>query len=1279
MILEIPVLIQRYDNNYVVRPVFSSRPCVNDADEQKALFLMRARLQDNLVSMVAENNWDKLQCVTHTPRIHFERVAFANDLLGHFFRFDLQVIICEEASARYALIPLLPQFRFALEDGQSLELQIPDFLKTWARGYSRHTNKQETLGLLARLQKESNYWLSNVSVTVSDGLSIPIDQNDNPEDSLFDRGKEAMRTAGRPVLFIPQDHEISTGPQTEKLARFRNVLLRSLTGPDRKAVLVVGPERIGKTRLIRQTLIDIDQRYNYIQLHGGLWEEKKQTTLRSYILSPGRIVSGMSQVGEWESRVQALFEFANRQDAILWFDQFPALTETGKHSKGSLSVADLLAQALKQRRFRAVVEVTREQLALVREKNRSLLESFEILQFPILNKTECLKVYIEAVQQFEKQYKCTFLPEAVLEIVRLTSSYEPTANQPGTVCRWLELLASEKANSSREINSTFVIQMYRKKTGLAAPCFLYGISNSREEIIEQMSKRIMGQPKAVEAMADCCIRAENLLSDPSRPLASFLFLGPTGTGKTESAKELARYLYGDEKRLIRFDANELTTAHAVAQLIGTVSQDGTLTSAVRLQPFCVVLFDEIEKAHPNLCDLLLQVLGEGRLTDGKGRLVSFNQCMIVMTSNLGARNAGRFSGFGSLYQEDEAVYMKAVRDFFRPEWINRIDKIIPFNRLDEKSLQKIAERFLKDIQNREGFIRRKCLLYYTSRAKKWLVTQGHDVQFGARQTLRNLERELVEPVSQFLAKHKFMNASILIIDYDPNASEKTDAPAESETSTDLPNETAAFPKVSLPEAHAKLRILGYPLDMPESEWFLDRLTPFFERVTKLPRTEVESRYRAALNRYRNIVQNQFPPSRGKHTDYKNLPQGDTIRMILSEFLNELGQDFSERLDNLNEKGDGYQNMPRRGLSRNNLAIRNSSRMSESMRLPRLSMSDWQRILSTEYGFIPSFHSLEPIYQSSTIESSQIDMPFVSLMHLEYILRFERLREQSVLALYFSTEDNIPYFWKQNQPPKETHGQYRYYQREKNYNFPIFQENFAWYTDSSDQSDSFSEWLPKLKFEPGIDEDENGERILYAKITGIEAIRRLDYQEGVTLYIGISTGQILSAASLVLWKFASKDETPEQAIARWRENQAGPNAKPIWKNVRQIIWRSQCSLEAEAANNIVVPPIVFPKEWSDLASDLASDLTDESANEPADEPANEPANEPADEPTNEPAEEPAEEPADEPANQPANQPADEPADEPANYQPCNTPSDAKLNGQRGTKNQSKSNNQGENSK
>jgi DNA polymerase III delta prime subunit len=263
---------------------------------------------------------------------------------------------------------------------------------------------------------------------------------------------------------------------------------------------------------------------------------------------------------------------------------------------------------------------------------------------------------------------------------------------------------------------------------------------------------VVGQAEAVEALADVVSIAKARLNDPDRPLAAFLFLGPTGVGKTECAKAIARTLFGDAERLLRFDLNEFNQYGAAARLVGTFQQpEGLLTSAIRRQPFAVVLLDEIEKAHPEVFDLLLSVLGEGRLTDALGRTADFSNAIIIMTSNLGVREAAGGLGFNPETDRSFA-YTGAAEKFFRPEFFNRLDRVIPFKKLTRVELAAIARKLVNDVLAREGFGQRKCVLNVSADALERVIDAGYDPALGARAMKRAVERELAQPAAARLAE-----------------------------------------------------------------------------------------------------------------------------------------------------------------------------------------------------------------------------------------------------------------------------------------------------------------------------------------------------------------------------------------------------------------------------------------------------------------------------------------------------------------------------------------------
>jgi ATP-dependent Clp protease ATP-binding subunit ClpB len=275
----------------------------------------------------------------------------------------------------------------------------------------------------------------------------------------------------------------------------------------------------------------------------------------------------------------------------------------------------------------------------------------------------------------------------------------------------------------------------------------------------------------VSAVADAVIRARSGLKDPNRPIGSFIFLGPTGVGKTELARALAEFLFDDEHAMVRIDMSEYQEKHTVARLIGAppgyvgYEEGGQLTEAIRRRPYSVVLFDEIEKAHHDVFNVLLQILDDGRLTDGQGRVVNFKNSIIIMTSNIGSQSILEYRGHfeGEQYERMKEEVLDALRHHFRPEFLNRVDEIIVFRALTEEDLKKIVDIQLERLRGR--LAERRITLELTDEAKSHLARAGYDPVYGARPLKRAIQREIETPLSRLILKGDVKDNQKLIVDY----------------------------------------------------------------------------------------------------------------------------------------------------------------------------------------------------------------------------------------------------------------------------------------------------------------------------------------------------------------------------------------------------------------------------------------------------------------------------------------------------------------------------------
>ena len=295
-------------------------------------------------------------------------------------------------------------------------------------------------------------------------------------------------------------------------------------------------------------------------------------------------------------------------------------------------------------------------------------------------------------------------------------------------------------------------------------------STEKEKILHLpafLEKRVMGQDEALKLVSDAILRSKANIQDENRPLGSFLFLGPTGVGKTEVAKALAQQLFDDESKIVRIDMSEYMEKFSVSRLIGAppgyvgYEEGGQLTEAVRRNPYCIVLLDEIEKAHPDVFNILLQILDDGRITDSKGVTVDFKNTIIIMTSNLGSQYA---------FEQDPDVrkehYEEEVQKFFKPELINRIDEIIVFNALGKDVQVKIADKFLNLLANR--LEEKDIHLVVTPAAKERIITLGVDPQFGARPMRRHIQREVETLVAKTMLENDDLENKTIVVDADEN-------------------------------------------------------------------------------------------------------------------------------------------------------------------------------------------------------------------------------------------------------------------------------------------------------------------------------------------------------------------------------------------------------------------------------------------------------------------------------------------------------------------------------
>ena len=323
---------------------------------------------------------------------------------------------------------------------------------------------------------------------------------------------------------------------------------------------------------------------------------------------------------------------------------------------------------------------------------------------------------------------------------------------------------------NEEVTEEDIASVVSRWTGVPVEKMLAGEREKLLKMEEVLRARVVGQEDAVRAVSEAVRRARAGLQDPNRPIGSFLFLGPTGVGKTELTKALASFLFNDDNALVRIDMSEYMEKHSVARLIGAppgyvgYDEGGSLTEAVRRRPYQVVLFDEIEKAHPDVFNVLLQVLDDGRLTDGQGRTVDFRNTLIVLTSNLGSDAIARMPDGADIESVRDQV-MEVVRQAFRPEFLNRLDEILLFRRLSRADMVGVVDIQLERL--RRMLAERKITIQLDDAAQAWLAETGYDPVYGARPLKRVIQRELQNPLASAILEGRIKDGDAVRVAVGP--------------------------------------------------------------------------------------------------------------------------------------------------------------------------------------------------------------------------------------------------------------------------------------------------------------------------------------------------------------------------------------------------------------------------------------------------------------------------------------------------------------------------------
>jgi ATP-dependent Clp protease ATP-binding subunit ClpA len=533
-------------------------------------------------------------------------------------------------------------------------------------------------------------------------------------------------------------------------------VLAALALPERSSVMLVGPPDVGKTAIVHEVARRLAAGRVPPELRGReLWE-----------LTANELIAGARYTGMWQQRAVDMMEDARSRGAIVAMGDPGAIVDAGRWSGSDNNLSRLLRTHMERGTLTLVCDCPAEALQAVRLLEPSFVDAFNRVDVPEPPIEEARRILAAAAGRLETGLGVRADETALDAAVELTRRFEPYRGFPGKAVRLLtETVRAAVTAGAAGVGRPDAVRTFTARTGLPIDLLSDEVPLRAGAVAEHFEARVLGQPDAVRAMVDLVMVLKAALNDPAKPLGTFLFVGPTGVGKTEMAKALAELLFGSRDRLLRVDMGEHTGSDAVHRLLGTRwghdDDEGWLVRRVREQPFCVVLLDEIEKAHWQVFDALLGALGEGRLTDAAGRTADLRSAIIVMTSNLGAD--GQRSGTLGFASSPEAAdegrrsaehHLRQVEDFFRPEFVNRIDRVIAFDPLDEDAIRRIARRELGRLLLREGIVRRQLLVEVDDPVVRELAARGFHPRYGARPLQREIERAVISPLARRLVEQR---------------------------------------------------------------------------------------------------------------------------------------------------------------------------------------------------------------------------------------------------------------------------------------------------------------------------------------------------------------------------------------------------------------------------------------------------------------------------------------------------------------------------------------------
>lgn len=543
----------------------------------------------------------------------------------------------------------------------------------------------------------------------------------------------------------PKDYQVY-GREEEIQAVIISLCRRTKNNP-----ILIGEPGVGKTAILEGLALEI--------LQDRVPETLKGLTVRSLELSSLMNESEGSFITKLKNIIDELKKTPGQN--LLFIDEFHTVVGAGSQNGESLDAGNVLKPSLSRGEIQLIGATTLDEFHEYIEQDRALERRTQ----PILIKeptiAQAIEIVVQAKEIYEDYHNVSISHEAVCQAVKLSTRYIPDRFLPDKAFDLIDEAATIVSSKGQElVTEREIAEVLKKQTGIPVTTVLKGNKERLDSLEEKLHQRVKGQDEAIKAVVEVIKISQAGMQDENKPIGSLLFLGTTGVGKTELSKALAEGLFDDEEALIRFDMSEYSQKGDVTKLIGDRNRrsKGLLTEGVKRKPYSVILLDEIEKAHPDIYDLLLQVIDDGRLTDATGRLVSFKNTIVIMTTNIGQEKLLTKAAMkGSLRHltEREQIQFEASMEIelkteFRPEFLNRIEYKVIFNLLEREDLEEIVEKNMKEIEERTN--KKGLFLSYDPAVLDYLVDIGTDSKNGARPLERLLKRKIQAPISDIILK-----------------------------------------------------------------------------------------------------------------------------------------------------------------------------------------------------------------------------------------------------------------------------------------------------------------------------------------------------------------------------------------------------------------------------------------------------------------------------------------------------------------------------------------------